>query len=159
MQAGIATGHRMATAALLALLSAMLLGRAFAASVSRTDNSPVCNSYAPACEAQCRQGQEYMFVCSAGNGPNGGPYVLCQCVAPAMPVGPPQQSAFQAYGSNCPVGCSTGFGMHCYCCCHVLFLLLLLLSLLLLRAIMVTILSDLSTPVFTHIINHSFASQ
>lgn len=32
-----------------------------------------------------------MFVCSAGNGPQGGPYVLCQCVAPAMPVGPKAQ--------------------------------------------------------------------
>jgi hypothetical protein len=78
-----------------------------------------------------------------------------------MPVGPPQQGTFWAYGINCPVGCSTGFGMHCYCCCHVLFLLLLLLllSLLLLRTIMVTKISDLSTPVFIHIITHSFASQ
>ncbi|KAF8065917.1 hypothetical protein HT031_002978 [Scenedesmus sp. PABB004] len=89
--------------AVAALLLA-LLARAGAESTMRTDSSPICQSVLPQCEAKCRQGQEYMFVCSAGNGPNGGPYMLCQCVAPALPVGPPSQVArlqlFQWPGSK-----------------------------------------------------------
>lgn len=56
------------------------------------DNSPVCVQSLPRCEAQCpaASGKDYIFVCAAGSGPNGGPYVVCQCVAPAAP-NPPQQ--------------------------------------------------------------------
>lgn len=79
------------SAALLPVL--LLLGSAHAAPTVRTDSSPICNSVFPACQAKCPRGQDYMFVCSAGNGPQGGPYVLCQCVAPAMPVGPKAQAA------------------------------------------------------------------
>jgi hypothetical protein len=77
------------SAALLPVL--LLLGSAQAAPTVRSDNSPICNSVFPQCQAKCKQGQDYMFVCSAGNGPQGGPYILCQCVAPAMPVGPKAQ--------------------------------------------------------------------
>jgi hypothetical protein len=78
------------SAALLPVLL-LLLGCAQAAPTVRTDNSPICNTVFPQCQAKCKQGQDYMFVCSAGNGPQGGPYILCQCVAPAMPVGPRAQ--------------------------------------------------------------------
>eukprot|EP00882_Tetradesmus_deserticola_P014960 GHRQ01015918.1.p1 GENE.GHRQ01015918.1~~GHRQ01015918.1.p1 ORF type:complete len:256 (+),score=75.43 GHRQ01015918.1:280-1047(+) len=80
-------------AALLPALLLLLLGAAEAAPTIRTDNSPVCNQIFPQCQAKCKQGLDFMFVCSAGNGPNGGPYILCQCVAPALPVGPKAQAA------------------------------------------------------------------
>jgi hypothetical protein len=62
------------------------------AQVIRSDNSPVCNTYLPQCEAKCKRGEAYIFVCSAGNGPRGGPYLICRCAAPKLPVGPAQQS-------------------------------------------------------------------
>lgn len=78
------------------LLGALLLSGVSAVTavpIIRTDSSPICNSVYPQCQAQCRQGEDYFFICSAGNGPNGGPYMICRCTAPAMPVGPPSQTA------------------------------------------------------------------
>jgi hypothetical protein len=73
------------------LLVAALAHAAAAAPVVRHDNSPICVTTFPACQAKCR-GQEYFFMCSAGSGPEGGPYVICRCAVPAAPVGGPVQS-------------------------------------------------------------------
>eukprot|EP00882_Tetradesmus_deserticola_P031330 GHRQ01035427.1.p1 GENE.GHRQ01035427.1~~GHRQ01035427.1.p1 ORF type:complete len:143 (+),score=32.82 GHRQ01035427.1:343-771(+) len=88
-------------AALLPALLLLLLGAAEAAPTIRTDNSPVCNQIFPQCQAKCKQGLDFMFVCSAGNGPNGGPYILCQCVAPALPVGPKAQGEHHMLDTAC----------------------------------------------------------
>lgn len=69
----------------------MLMLQSASAAVISQDNSPVCESVEPACEAKCR-GQEYFFICAAGSGPLGTPYVICRCANPAPPVGGPQQS-------------------------------------------------------------------
>lgn len=60
------------------------------AQIVRSDNSPVCNTYLPQCEAKCKRGEAYIFVCSAGNGPQGGPYIICRCAAPFIPNPPAQ---------------------------------------------------------------------
>lgn len=77
---------------LASLTLAVFLCQAAEAQIVRSDNSPVCNTYLPQCEAKCKRGEAYIFVCSAGNGPQGGPYIICRCAAPFTPVGPPQQS-------------------------------------------------------------------
>jgi hypothetical protein len=91
---------------LVGLVAVLVTQRCSAASIVRSDNSPICNSILPRCQAKCPNGQDFMYVCSAGNGPNGGPYILCQCVAPALPVGPPQQgekslTLYNLTGSAC----------------------------------------------------------
>lgn len=80
---------------LLVCLCVALFCSSAAAQIIRSDNSPVCNTYLPQCEAKCKRGEAYIFVCSAGNGPQGGPYIICRCAAPFTPVGPPQQSKRQ----------------------------------------------------------------
>lgn len=81
----------MARAHVLGSLALALLISSAAAQIVRSDNSPVCNTYFPQCEAKCKRGEAFIFVCSAGNGPQGGPYIICRCAAPLM-ANPPQQS-------------------------------------------------------------------
>ena len=75
-----------------ALLPLLLLLRPAAAAVVQHDNSKVCVSTLPACDAKCR-GQDYFYICASGNGPLGTPYVICRCAQPAPAVGGPQQAA------------------------------------------------------------------
>lgn len=96
MVAGHPTSRRGARSAALALLlvacaSGLLQGAAAQGNVIKHDNSPVCTTVLPACEAKC-QGQLFFFICAAGNGPMGSPYVICRCAKPAPAVGGPQQS-------------------------------------------------------------------
>jgi hypothetical protein len=81
---------RSASLAALRACAALLLLRGACAAVVRHDNSPVCVSSLPLCDSKCR-GQDYFFICSAGSGPDGGPYMVCRCAAPAPPLGPQQQ--------------------------------------------------------------------
>jgi hypothetical protein len=83
----------MARAAALAarVALALLLAHSAAAAVVQQDNSAVCQSVMPACEAKC-QGGQYFFICAAGNGPMGTPYIICRCAQPAPPIGGAQQS-------------------------------------------------------------------
>jgi hypothetical protein len=80
----------MRPAALARLCAALMLLHSASAVVVRHDNSPVCVANLPLCDAKCK-GQDYFFICSAGSGPDGGPYVVCRCAAPALPVGGNQQ--------------------------------------------------------------------
>jgi hypothetical protein len=73
------------------IVLALLLAHGAAAAVIQQDNSAVCVSVMPACEAKCK-GQQYFFICAAGNGPMGTPYIICRCAQPAPAVGGPQQS-------------------------------------------------------------------
>ncbi|KIZ06657.1 hypothetical protein MNEG_1290 [Monoraphidium neglectum] len=82
------------------IVLALLLAHGAAAAVIQQDNSAVCVSVMPACEAKCK-GQQYFFICAAGNGPMGTPYIICRCAQPAPAVGGPQQIARLAL-SNWP---------------------------------------------------------
>jgi hypothetical protein len=84
----------------LVLLLAFTGLTALQAQVVRTDMSPVCNSFMPQCEAKCKRGETFIYVCSAGNGPRGGPYIICRCAAPKLPVGPPQQGESRWFHSG-----------------------------------------------------------
>ncbi|KAI8472935.1 MAG: hypothetical protein J3K34DRAFT_412335 [Monoraphidium minutum] len=87
-----AAGMARLAALLTRIALVALLAHTAAATVVRHDNSAVCVSVLPACEAKCK-GQEYFFICAAGNGPMGTPYIICRCAQPAAPVGGPQQIA------------------------------------------------------------------
>ncbi len=67
------------------LLLGLLLGTAVNAAVVDWDNSPICRTNLPACQASCKAPMDYLFVCSAGSGPGGGPSVKCNCVTSAEP--------------------------------------------------------------------------
>jgi hypothetical protein len=83
------TGAAAAAAALLLLL---LAPAPAAGAVIQHDNSKVCVSTLPACNAKCG-GRDYFYICASGNGPLGSPYIICRCAQPAPAVGGPQQSA------------------------------------------------------------------
>jgi hypothetical protein len=76
---------RILTAALA--LTAALMASTAQAGVIDYDMSPVCQAFLPKCQAQCKAPADFIFVCSAGSGPNGGPLVKCDCLQPAQPAG------------------------------------------------------------------------
>lgn len=94
MQASSPVKMVLARASVVRIGLALLLLHTVGAVVISHDNSAVCQSIVPQCEAKCK-GQDYIFVCAAGNGPMGTPYVICRCANPAPPVGGPQQSELQ----------------------------------------------------------------
>ena len=64
------------------------------------DNSPPCVAALPMCQQKCQPPTDFIFVCSAGGGLNGGPRIKCDCVTPQQPPGGNQR----AWGGRARLG-------------------------------------------------------